>query len=112
MNDLVFISASSPNPTLEDDLNATPQLADDFKPFRRLSFPRDSGCFASNENLHRSSPAASDRSFHSGSQTESGIHLTNDDEVLFNDFFLTSKKIKNNCQFYIFSLRHFAGLFT
>ena len=44
--------------------------------FRRLSFPRDSGCFASNENLNKSSassdaqkrasPAASDRSSHSG----------------------------------------------
>eukprot|EP00095_Tigriopus_kingsejongensis_P006347 maker-scaffold390_size186308-snap-gene-0.29 protein:Tk06347 transcript:maker-scaffold390_size186308-snap-gene-0.29-mRNA-1 annotation:"sam and sh3 domain-containing protein 3" len=49
--------------------------------FRRLSFPRDSGCFASSENLpshghHRSSPA-SDRSSHSGvsSHPESGIHI-------------------------------------
>ncbi len=67
--------------------------------FRRLSFPRDSGCFASNENLklgegstassgtgssvaaatadaQRASPAASDRSSHSGvsSHPESGIH--------------------------------------
>jgi hypothetical protein len=48
---------------------------------RAIKMSMFSGCFASNENLHRSSPAASDRSFHSGSQTESGIHLTNDDEV-------------------------------
>jgi len=56
--------------------------------FRRLSFPRDSGCFASNENLNKSSgtlethkrasPAASDRSSHSGvsSHPESGIHTS------------------------------------
>jgi hypothetical protein len=56
--------------------------------FTRLSFPRDSGCFASNENLkdstntsaavqqqQRASPAASDRSSHSGvsSHPESGM---------------------------------------
>ncbi len=78
-------AASTPNVELEDDEDSSsrmaPPLGDDFKPFRRLSFPRDSGCFASSENLHRSSPAASDRSFHSGSQTESGIHLTHEDEV-------------------------------
>ena len=51
--------------------------------FRRLSFPRDSGCFASNENLNKSSassdaqkrasPAASDRSSHSGVSFHDGI---------------------------------------
>ena len=47
--------------------------------FQRLSFPRDSGCYASNENLsavQRSSPA-SDRSSQSGvsSHPESGIGM-------------------------------------
>ena len=75
------VAVSSQNVDDDDATSTTPPTADDFKPFRRLSFPRDSGCFASNENLHRSSPAASDRSFHSGSQTESGIHLPQEDEV-------------------------------
>jgi len=66
--------------SVSDEGNATPPCGESTS-FQRLSFPRDSGCYASNENLHRSSPAASDRSFHSGSQTESGIHLANDDEV-------------------------------
>eukprot|EP00094_Tigriopus_californicus_P012699 TCALIF_12276-PA protein Name:"Similar to SASH3 SAM and SH3 domain-containing protein 3 (Bos taurus)" AED:0.20 eAED:0.20 QI:110/1/1/1/0.6/0.83/6/59/865 len=52
---------------------------DHISSFQRLSFPRDSGCFESNENIStqtRSSPA-SDRSSHSGvsSHPESGIHL-------------------------------------
>ena len=69
---------ASPRSSSSSSTNSASTKPRNLRSFRRLSFPRDSGCYASNENLpQRSSPAASDRSSHSGvsSHPESGISL-------------------------------------